>query len=78
MGSDPFILEYVQQHGSPLHPDMLLNHQWILQTSTHLPQSFLGIVAETLGILPCVVARTSRLRITNVVAIWLLVDFLAG
>ncbi|ACA84429.1 LysR family transcriptional regulator [Shewanella woodyi] len=33
--------EYVQQHGSPLHPDMLLNHQWILQTSTHLPQSFL-------------------------------------
>jgi DNA-binding transcriptional LysR family regulator len=33
--------EYVKQHGSPLHPDMLLQHQWLLQTTSYLPQSFL-------------------------------------
>ena len=33
--------EYVQQHGSPLHPDMLLSHQWLLHTNSYLPQSFL-------------------------------------
>ncbi|MEC4727549.1 LysR family transcriptional regulator [Shewanella sp. D64] len=33
--------DYVKQHGSPLHPDMLLDHQWLLQTASYLPQSFL-------------------------------------
>lgn len=31
--------EYVEQHGSPLHPDMLAKHQWIMQSSNYLPKS---------------------------------------
>ncbi|WP_299796785.1 LysR family transcriptional regulator [uncultured Shewanella sp.] len=30
---------YVEQHGSPLHPDMLAKHQWIMQASNYLPKS---------------------------------------
>ncbi|QFU20552.1 LysR family transcriptional regulator [Shewanella eurypsychrophilus] len=31
--------EYIEQNGSPLHPDMLQTHQWILQSSNLLPKS---------------------------------------
>ncbi|QDO82025.1 LysR family transcriptional regulator [Shewanella psychropiezotolerans] len=30
--------QYLEQHGSPLHPDMLQMHQWVLQASNQLPK----------------------------------------
>ncbi|AQS35408.1 transcriptional regulator, LysR family [Shewanella psychrophila] len=32
--------EYLEQHGSPLHPDMLQMHQWVLQAPNQLPKKY--------------------------------------
>ncbi|MCJ8301455.1 LysR family transcriptional regulator [Shewanella sp.] len=32
--------QYLEQHGSPLHPDMLQMHQWVLQASNQLPKRY--------------------------------------
>ncbi|BAJ00113.1 LysR family transcriptional regulator [Shewanella violacea] len=32
--------EYLEQHGSPLHPDMLQMHLWVLQASNQLPKRY--------------------------------------
>lgn len=32
--------DYVKQHGSPLHPDMLQAHQWVLQAVNVMPKPY--------------------------------------